>query len=951
MQRWQESRLFEAHCLPRVKKLFVTVPDPYMSGPLDLSTAYTTIRADAYARFKRLQGYNVLFPYAWQWTGDPIASISQRVKEKDPTLLRLFSEVDKVPAEEISKFHDPKSLAEYFTNEGRSILRRLGASIDWRREFHTTSYNKHYSRFITWQYTRLREKGYVSLDTHPVVWCPRDNNPTDDHDRIEGKGVAPEEYTLVKFPMGEVFLPCATLRPETVFGVTNLWVNPEATYLRIRIDGKEEWIVGKEAAFKLKEQSHEVEALAELKGEALVGKTCTEPVTGRNLLVLPATFVESETGTGLVYSVPAHSPYDWLALRDLQSHRELREKFHLTESALMEIKPIYIIHVDAYGGLPAVEIVDRLGILDQSDPKAREATDILYKKESHAGVMTENTGKYRGSRVAEVKERILRELKKKKIAEPLWDLPRRVICRCTQHCIVKVLENQWFLRYSDNEWKAKVRQLIEQATFLPAITIGAFEQSVERIHDHACTKRGVMGTPLPWDPSWIIEALSDSTVYMSYYIISKYVNDGDLAPEQLTPKFFDYVFNDKGSVVEVSRETDMSPLLIQRIHKDFNYWYPVDLRVASKQLIPNPLIHYMFHHTALFRPEHWPKGIAVNGAVRVKGQALQKSMGNFVSLKDALNRYGADAVRVALLGTTEGVEDHDWRDYEADEASRSIKSFVGFLRENLTRTDIVDGKQNMDSWLISRLQKHIARVSEALEALKTKTAFNTAYYGIWNDLKWYLHRVRNPNRTTLRYAIETWLRLLLPFIPFACSELWRESGGAGFISKEVWPDADENLIDNRSEFEEEYRRRVLDDSKAIMKLLKTPPVTVHYYTSERWKWEVLKAILSESYEVQDQGKLTKRLMQKTDNKERGAELMKNAPALIALARELSPAWRQAIANNHIDETHIITEGKDFFEKELGIPISVQTLDYAKINPKSQSQNPIPTRPVIYLETK
>ncbi len=326
MRRWSEDHIFEADPKPTVKKLFVTVPYPYMSGPLTVGSAYTILRADVYARFKRMQGYNVLFPYAWHWTGEPIAGIAERVKKHDPDVLRVLRDVDKVPEDEISRFLNPKYVAEYYTRDGRAALPRLGASIDWRREFHTTSHNPHYSQFVTWQYTRLREKGYVTLGTHPVVWCPHDKSPTGDHDRAEGVGASPEEYTLVKFALNGAYIPCATFRPETIFGATNVWVNPDVDYVRIKVDGKEEWIVSREAAFKLAEQMHKVETMGEVKGSELVGKTVTEGVGKRHLPILPAGFVNPNTGTGLVYSVPAHAPYDWLALRDLQSDHALQKK-------------------------------------------------------------------------------------------------------------------------------------------------------------------------------------------------------------------------------------------------------------------------------------------------------------------------------------------------------------------------------------------------------------------------------------------------------------------------------------------------------------------------------------------------------------------------------------------------------------------------------------------------
>ncbi len=952
MRRWSEDHIFEADPKPRVKKLFVTVPYPYMSGPLHVGSAYTILRVDVYGRFKRMQGYNVLFPYAWHWTGEPIAGIAERVKKKDPVLLRVLREVDKVPEDEISKFLEPKYVAEYYTRDSREALPRLGVSIDWRREFHTTNHNPHYSRFVTWQYTRLRELGYVGLGTHPVVWCPHDKSPTGDADRAEGEGVSVEEYTLVKFQMDGVYLPCATFRPETIFGATNVWVNPEADYVRIQIDGKEEWIVSREAAFKLGEQLHKVETLSELKGSELIGKNVKEGINKRSLPILPASFVDPKTGTGLVYSVPAHAPYDWLALRDLQSDQASQQKYRLGEGELKAIKPISMIQVEGYGEFPAIEAVDRMKIASQSDSRAEDATNEVYKKEFHTGIMKPNTGKYAGSRIAEAKEKVIYDLKTAGIADSMWDLPEPVVCRCTTRCIVKILENQWFLRYSDPEWKAKVKQAIREASFYPPEARKSFEYSVDWLHDHACTRHGGMGTPLPWDHSWIVETLSDSTIYMSYYIISKHVNEGKIKPEQLTLSFFDHIFYGKGSAGTLAKETGLPLKLIREMRRDFDYWYPVDLRNSGKDLVPNHLTYFLFHHTALFPQELWPQGVGVNGFVTINGQPMHKSSGIFVALKDALHQYGADATRVALIGTTEGLDDPDWRDKAAEEAVRNIRSFASFVRDVISRAATGKAEHYMDSWLESRLQKHIKIVTDALEALKTRTAFYDAYYGVWNDLKWYLHRAKNSNRATLRYALGVWLRLLAPFMPFVCEELWAESGEGGVLSIEEWPRMEETLVDRRSEFEEEYRLKVLEDSKAIMKLLRAKPTSAHFFAAPDWKWEILRMILLEKgAELLDQGRLMKRLMQDPENRKRGAELAKSAGALIEAAKGMSPEWREAVLKDQIDEVHMMMEAKSFLEEELGIPIAVHRSEYAASDPTHRSEKALPLKPAIYLETK
>ena len=210
--------------------------------------------------------------------------------------------------QELQKFVDPFYMAQYYTNEGRLAAKGVGFSVDWRREF--TTVMPTFQKFIEWQYKNLKEKGYVTRGTHPVVWCPKDKSPTGDHDRQSGEGVTPEEYTLIKYKLDEkTVLPAATFRPETIYGITNMWINPDATYVEASVNG-ENWIISQEAAEKLKEQERKVEVKRSFKGKELIGKSFENPVTKLKFPILPGWFVDPKTATGVVYSVPAHAPYD-----------------------------------------------------------------------------------------------------------------------------------------------------------------------------------------------------------------------------------------------------------------------------------------------------------------------------------------------------------------------------------------------------------------------------------------------------------------------------------------------------------------------------------------------------------------------------------------------------------------------------------------------------------------
>ncbi|MCK4634155.1 class I tRNA ligase family protein, partial [Candidatus Bathyarchaeota archaeon] len=434
--------------------------------------------------------------------------------------IKALREIDGVPEQELKKLVDPTYMASYYTNENRETTRRAGFSIDWRREFNTTS--PIFSKFIEWQYKKLREKGYVVKGTHPVVWCSKCKSPTGDHDRQEGEGVTPEEYVLIKFKYEGKYLPAATFRPETIYGATNIWVHPNADYAEVEVDG-ERWIVSETAAKKLEEQKRKVKTVRSLKGKVLIGKEVTNPVTEEKHMILPAWFVDVAHATGVVYSVPAHAPLDWLALRDLKQSPTSMKKFGIKPQEVEKIQPVSMISVEGFGEFPALEIIDKLGVKDQCDPRADEATKLLYKKEFHGGVLKDICGKYAGKRVQEVKEALINDFKEGNIADTMYDLPEPVVCRCLTPCIVKVLEEQWFLKYSDLKWKEKVKEALQNANVYPETAVPWFLSTIDWLKERPCARKSGLGTPLPWNKEWIIETLSDSTIYMAFYTIIKQI--------------------------------------------------------------------------------------------------------------------------------------------------------------------------------------------------------------------------------------------------------------------------------------------------------------------------------------------------------------------------------------------------------------------------------------------
>ncbi len=947
--KWENAHLFEADPDPKREKKMVTFPYPYMNGPLHVGHTFTASRVDAYARFKRMQGFNVLWPWGWHWTGQPLLGASQRVARGDEAYIKVLREVDGVPEAELKKFVDPIYMAQYYTNEGRLAVKSIGFSIDWRREF--TTVMPTYQKFIEWQYKNLKEKGYVTRGTHPVVWCPKDKSPTGDHDRQSGEGVTAEEYILVKYKLDEkTFLPAATFRPETIYGITNMWINPEATYVEASVNG-ENWIVSQEAAEKLKEQERKVEVKRSFQGKELIGKWFENPITKLKFPILPGWFVDPKTATGVVYSVPAHAPYDWLALRDLQQNPEALAQFGMDPSIVRQIKPISIIKVEGFGEFPAVEIVEKMGIKDQNDPKANQATKELYKKEFHNGILKANCGPYAGKTIREAKDILTVDFRKVGAADSMYDLAEPVVCRCMTQCIVKILSDQWFLNYSEPQWKEKAKQVVAQMTVYPDSAKQNFYTVIDWLREWACARTTGFGTPLPWGKGWIIETLSDSTVYMAFYTVNKHIKQNNVKAEALTPEVFDFLFYGKGDANELGITTGLSANLLNAMRTEFLYWYPFDLRNSAKELVPNHLSFCIFHHAALFPPEHWPKAIGVNGMLMIEGQGMHKSKGNFITMKGAVEKYGADATRCGLLLGAEGMDDPDWRAENINDLQSKFEALIGFA------SGIIASAKNqedtaLERWLMSKLQCRIKEVTTSLDELKTRTALQVALFETWNDLRWYIQRKGNMQAKALGEAVKVWLKMLAPFAPFLCEELWSQTGEEGFISTAKWPIFDAGKIDVAAEEQETLITDIMTDTTNIIKATKITPKRICFYSASPWKWQVYLKILGKTVAGEAKiNELMKNFAADKDLKPHMKEVAGMVPRIIKALTKVSGERKTNMQKiKAVDEQATLTNAVGFLGQRFNAEVSVYGEDdKERFDPKNRATMAMPYQPAIYLE--
>lgn len=131
------------------------------------------------------------------------------------------------------------------------------------------------------------------------------------------------------------------------------------------------------------------------------------------------------------------------------------------------------------------------------------------------------------------------------------------------------------------------------------------------------------------------------------------------------------------------KDTSISESALSALRREFEYFYPMDLRCSGKDLINNHLTFCIYNHTAVFPERHWPLSIRANGHLLLNSMKMSKSTGNFMTLAASLEKYGADATRFALADAGDGLEDANFLEKTADDAILKLYTELEFIVENM----------------------------------------------------------------------------------------------------------------------------------------------------------------------------------------------------------------------------------------------------------------------------
>uniref|UniRef100_A0A6C0C6N5 Leucyl-tRNA synthetase n=1 Tax=viral metagenome TaxID=1070528 RepID=A0A6C0C6N5_9ZZZZ len=638
-ETWKKNQSTIAVVDNEKKKCFLTFPFPYQNGALHLGHAYTISKVEFYARFKKITGYNVLFPYGFHGTGMPIVASAVKLRETLDMCnindidslpvgnqLRILHEM-KIPIEEIPAFTDPQTWLKYFPQRSITDLQKFGAHIDFRRSFITTSINPHYDCFVKWQFVTLNKKGYLKFDKKPVIYSPKDKQICGDHDRNEGEYVGITKYD-VYFAHNHIY----TLMMTTATNFTE-----------------------------------------ELNIFEWDNKKCISTITFLNNF-------KYQTNKSV-------------------SNVEIIKKDELKD-----------VEFDFYGA--KIKIFD---VIDFSNAKSEsdyyEPTDT-------------------------------------------------VISRTDEKCVVAIIDN-WYIDYSAPELKERINDYATSDYFRTPQDRQIFVDASNSLQTHACSKTGnIPGTKL-LDTDYVIDSLSDSTIYMAYYTIAHRITE--LPVEVLQKCYFEvyeFVFMD-GVMPQIGYDN-----LLQEMKTEFLYWYAVDLRVSGEDLIDNHMIMCLYNHAMMWDgDEMLPRRFCINGYITLDGKRMSKSKGVFMTLSDAIDKYGADVTRLVLAMAGSGMNDADFSEKNIQLATQRLidaKKWCKDVIDTILSYKIGMGNTALDV-RVKVCVREIKFHYEEMEYQKVVEIIFNKLLAICDDYG---------NERTHRKIVEYFLLMIYPICPHMVEEIW-----------------------------------------------------------------------------------------------------------------------------------------------------------------------------------
>ena len=750
------------------------------SGRLHIGHALGQVTGDVISRYAELHGKKPFLPFGIHSTGKDLIRILDEIKpEREGFDERrknygLSNEKAQMILSENTQESQINALIKHFKEKYTKDLIDLGINIDVDSFFATNDPSFH--KYTQWAIRKLAEKGLIVKTRSPRPYCPQcddikaiesDFSEVSPCGKINLDDIRIQEEKVLFFKNQDLIAPVYTTRPETIFGVTNLFYNPNRTYIEAEVNNQR--IISEESnletiiyslfdnpSVKIKDKVKELKRLK-----------FVNPVTEEEIPILPADFVKADIGTGIVMSVPIHDPFDYFFLKNIAP--ELLKK---AKAVIIDDKE-----------RPISFDPDKL-----SEDILEETRKITYDLQEK-GKMAKNIEKYGSQPVPIARNQLLKDLQEKNLSGQIFKiLGGEFFCRIhkNQKIVAKPSEEN-SIDYGNQEYQRKTLDKIRKLKLFPSKYRSELEEIIITRKAKPCERKaeGNIGTPSPLSQGKKIEALSDSNIYMEYYGIATALNRGLINPENLNDKLFDYLLLNKGDSKEVSVVSRLKEKMLLKLKKLMNERYPIDVNIAATE---HKDVHFpfsLFTHSAILTEELFPREYLLTSHVTLEGEKMSKSKGNVLYLEDIINfvrknpikgvslEASLDAIRFFLMSYQSLDNDFNWSNKIFVSAGlnrlQRYVSFINGLRFESTNIEKPKLETDYDKWMMTRLQRTITDSTSAMESRRFRET--TIYLnGIIKDTQRYISH-KNSNEDLIKMSLSKYLSLLYPFTPRISNEL------------------------------------------------------------------------------------------------------------------------------------------------------------------------------------
>jgi len=847
------------------------------------------------------------------------------------------------------RLEDPETAVRFLGEEYRKVLRSIGVLFD--ESTYVTTVDDDYRSFIRWQFARLKEAGALGQGAYYSSVCPVDGavavDPSET-DLSSGGDAEVVKFTTVPFRLddGRILL-AATLRPETVYGVTNIWLPPDGT-LKVWHHRERVYLASPAGVERLVDQ-HGGHAGQSVATTELIDREVEVPLLGGRVPIFAGAFVDPSIGTGVVMSVPAHAPADAAALGRLEPTARARAPpprilLEIPEQSALTVSERELVEGS---GTPAERALQAVSARSAVDPASVEtATDRLYRLEYVRGRMT--IPELSGVMVRDARERVAAQLESAGDSFPLQEFSKPVICRNGHAVVIRRVPDQWFLRYGDPAWKAEVDPLISRLFTWPAEYGRELRGILDWFQDRPCTRRGRwLGTPFPFDPGWVIEPIADSTFYMAYFIVRRFVATGRVDPAHLSEAFFDLVFLGRGD-----GDPRIDRAVQRELRDEFLYWYPLDLNIGGKE---HKRVHFpvfLYTHAKLLPPALQPRGIYVHGWVtgpagaKISKKEVSSKGGRIPTVARALETWGADALRLGYALAASPAQDIEWDPAFVDAAVERLREVERLVRE-ATRPG--SSAPELDAWLAASVHAIVRGVRAAFDAADVRSAAELVYVRFSSVLRRYYLRGGVPGPATEEVA-RAWIRLLSPITPHLAEELG-EGRFDTLVALAGFPEPAEFAESPVAEAREAFLDRAEEDLRAVLKPIidrgETAPDEVIFYIASEWK-RLVEGWMRESIDL-GEAPSVKEVMARASGH---PELAAYRPEIAKYVQRVGPLLRSEapIDPTPIDEGAVLRAAEAYLSRRLGFQ-QVSVVAEANAEPRDplgRRDRARPGRPAFYF---